>query len=170
MRSQRNDSDTVRRGVTSEYDHEALSTPRKMPLLRSWSARSAEAREVLVRFQRVARCGRGRSVRHFVASKDQAGSNPVVRSMPAVNRAGTSPRSTKVVQQSRTLRASVRFRPRALRARSSAAERRFDMPEIAGSIPAARTTSCSASGPGSRSLTPSTRVRFPYTTPSDSVF
>ncbi len=42
------------------------------------------------------------------------------------------------------------------------------MPEIAGSIPAARTLSCSSSGPGIRALNPATRVRFPYTTPTPS--
>jgi hypothetical protein len=259
-----------------------------MPLLRRRSARSVEAREVLVRFQGVARSsrgvsfdmtlrrciasvapmqssrflpgsvlvqvqpgarairqrGRGRSARHFVANEDQAGSNPVVRS-------SERPRSTTVVWRSRKPPASVRFRPRArrrrcsrsegsrfvcgrmrvrilsparcgsfqrsktvlrsavtregarssraagarcgrgrlarrqpsklfqassilvarsMRARSSAVERRPDVPEIAGSIPAARTTSCCSSGPGIRALNPATRVRFPYTTLDDSVF
>ena len=40
------------------------------------------------------------------------------------------------------------------------------MPEIAGSIPAARTRSCSSSRPGNRALNPATRVRLPYTTPA----
>ena len=105
-------------------------------------------------------------MRRFVPDEVQAGSNPAVRST-------VCPRSTKVVSQPRKPRVSVRFRPGARPccsyrgcARSSADECRRDMPEIAGSIPAVRTMSCSSSRPGNRALNPVTRVRLPYTTPA----
>lgn len=83
------------------------------------------------------------------------------------------PRSMMVVSRPRTPRVSVRFRPGARCARSSAGECWYDMPEIAGSIPAVRTVSshlvsmsCSSSRPGGRALNPATRVRLPHTTPT----
>ena len=156
--------------MTTEY-HDARGVP-GLAILASVAPMQSSRflpGSVLVQVQPEARCGRGRWVRRFVPDEVQAGSNPAVRST-------VCPRSTKVVSQPRKPRASVRFRPRARYeshrrcARSSAGERRRDMPEIAGSIPAARTRSCSSSRPGSRALNPETRVRLPYTTPSqDSV-
>lgn len=57
-----------RRGVTTEYDDDEAHQRLVMPLLRRWSARSAENREVLVRFQGVARHARAASVRRRIAA------------------------------------------------------------------------------------------------------
>ena len=115
-----------RRGVTTEY-----CVP---PLSRRRSARSAEDREVLVRFQGVARrciASVAQLAECSVLTREVAGANPAggthVRTRPlgaALSCQGRPdgfesrrplhrPRSTKVVPWSRKPLGSVRFRPRA---------------------------------------------------------
>lgn len=111
-------------------------------------------------------CLRSSNVEHPVLTRQCVGSSPTggtmrTRPLGAALRSRRSPgrfepcrplhhcpRARRSCPQLRKPQASVRFRPGARRcARSSADERRCDMPEIAGSIPAARTRSCSSSRP-----------------------
>lgn len=109
--SQWNDSDTVQTGRDNRIRH-----PRER------QQRDASPRH----------CLRSSNAEQPVLTRKCVGSSPT---------GGTvGPRSTKVVQWPRKPKASVRFRPRARCACSSVGECRPDVPEIAGSIPATRTT------------------------------
>jgi hypothetical protein len=117
MTTEENDDDDLASVlVCDRAQREACSSPdARIPLLRSWSARSAEAREVLVRFQRAGRYGSiAKQDCTWFLPRQNVGSNPTrptrespdAASLPTVIRkAGAGTSTTKpVVRGDRSVR------------------------------------------------------------------